>query len=83
MPDTTTQTQDEWDQLNGAAVLTERLCADHVREMDEQRALFARAQQKQSPFTQAADEIEFLIQMVQVVVAKLLGRTKLASTYLT
>ena len=45
-------------------MLTERLCAEHVREMDEQRALFARAQQKQSPFTQAADEIEFLIQMV-------------------
>ena len=61
MPDAATQAHDDWDGCTAAAV-TDRLNADHNREMDEQQAQFARAQQKQSPFTLAVDELECIIE---------------------
>ena len=61
MPDAATQAQDDWGGCTAAAV-TERLVADHNREMDEQQAHFVRAQQKQSPFAQAVEQLECIME---------------------
>ena len=62
MPDVATQAHEEWDGCDAAALM-EDFTAGHNRELAEQQSAFVRAQQKQSPFAQAVDEIEYLLEL--------------------
>ncbi|MDA8539176.1 hypothetical protein N9K47_00360 [bacterium] len=62
MPDVATQAHEEWDGCDAAALM-EDFTAGHNRELADQQSAFVRTQQKQSPFAQAVDEIEYLLEL--------------------
>eukprot|EP01043_Picozoa_sp_COSAG02_P052066 COSAG02_NODE_5560_length_4229_cov_3.560291_4_plen_167_part_00 len=53
-----------------AQILTDRLNADHERELDEQLTQFKEARQKETPFLKAADELDYCVALVRDAVRK-------------